>query len=340
MQRNKQNEEGQLINILIVGDKGVGKSSLISSFLDLDKEIPPTDKAGLTPYQGEKNGVVYTISEFHIGKYGANINKGSKPFDAIFFVCDVNQSLSINNLKNWKENCDFLGYSAPIRIVLANKTDKEHSQKSVEAAKSVANKLNFAFREVSALQGVGVRQTFEAIQISKLQVAFKKGILEAAKAKIDDPSLNKSGRKLFPKKPPENVVQIRGILENLNSIDETTRNGRRELNIMFNEYVGAITKAQIKSKGRRKKTTALYQGLFQKLNENKPEQKTNESILYKQARAFINNNNPLPTELMEIVLMSVARDLKIPDKKAQDIIGNAYQKSMEEGAKTEGKFRK
>lgn len=158
------------LKIILMGDSAVGKSSLISRFCKNQFEL--NKKATI--------GVEFLIKTLTIDgkKVKANIwdTAGQERFKSItsayyrgavgaLLVYDLTKGGSFDNITNWVQ--EMQNHSDPeIQVVLCgNKLDlaKRHRAVTTEMGRKLAEKLNFAFIETSALDASNVEYAFEMV---------------------------------------------------------------------------------------------------------------------------------------------------------------------------------
>ncbi|XP_064938128.1 ras-related protein Rab7-like isoform X2 [Musa acuminata AAA Group] len=146
----------KLLKVIILGDSGVGKTSLMNQY-PLAIEVIGSliliwDTAGQERFQS----------------LGVAFYRGA---DCCVLVYDVNVMKSFDNLNNWRE--EFLIQASPSDpenfpfIVLGNKTDIDGGNSRVVSEKKAkhwcASKGNIPYFETSAKEGINVESAFECI---------------------------------------------------------------------------------------------------------------------------------------------------------------------------------
>jgi len=163
-----------LLKIIILGDSGVGKTSLMYQYVNkkfsnqykatigadfLTKEVMVDDK--LVTLQ-----IWDTAGQERFQSLGVAFYRGA---DACVLVFDVNVAKTFENLNSWRE--EFLIQAGPRDpdnfpfIVLGNKIDLENSR-VVSAKKAQAwcqSKGNIPYFETSAKEAINVEQAFQTI---------------------------------------------------------------------------------------------------------------------------------------------------------------------------------
>ncbi|KAF9684352.1 hypothetical protein SADUNF_Sadunf04G0109400 [Salix dunnii] len=138
-----------LLKVIILGDSGVGKTSLMNQY---PLNLAIWDTAGQERFQS----------------LGVAFYRGA---DCCVLVYDVNSLKSFDNLNNWRE--EFLIQASPSDpenfpfVVLGNKVDVDGGNSRVVSEKKArawcASKGNIPYFETSAKEGVNVEEAFQCI---------------------------------------------------------------------------------------------------------------------------------------------------------------------------------
>lgn len=153
-----------LKNLLIVGDKNVGKTSLIKSYIDnslferqsLNPQIDCSMKK-ITLY-----GQNYRLFlEEHSSKIFTN---GHFEVNGIAFIFDLTKRKTFNNLSKWlKKNQKNFDHKLIVYIV-GNKSDKlDQRETTYEEALKFASSKGFPYFETSAEVSMGIDQMFNSL---------------------------------------------------------------------------------------------------------------------------------------------------------------------------------
>jgi len=160
--------------LLLIGDSGVGKSSLLLRFTDdLFEEMSPTigvdfkvkvlnvnrSKVKLTIWDtaGQERFRTLTAS-YYRGAHG------------IILVYDVSRRETFDNLKEiWLREVDmYSSGGSVVKMLVANKVDMESRAVSREEGQALARSLGTIFFECSAKTKVGVQNAFEELNLKIL----------------------------------------------------------------------------------------------------------------------------------------------------------------------------
>jgi Ras-related protein Rab-7A len=175
------NRKKVLLKVIILGDSGVGKTSLMNQYKYkkfsnqykatigadfLTKEVPIDDR--LVTLQ-----IWDTAGQERFQSLGVAFYRGA---DACVLVYDVTDNKSFDNLESWME--EFLVHAAPRNVdtfpfvVLGNKADIASPKRQVNEAKARAfcqSKGDIPHFETSAKDALNVEQAFLTIAKNALQ---------------------------------------------------------------------------------------------------------------------------------------------------------------------------
>lgn len=170
-----------LLKVIILGDSGVGKTSLMNQFVNkkfskqykatigadfLTKEIVIDDK--LVTMQ-----VWDTAGQERFQSLGVAFYRGA---DCCILVYDITDKKSFESLESWKE--DFLSQAQPRSpqtfpfVALGNKSDLAATKRQVAETKARAwckNNEDMAFFETSAKDAMNVEQAFQCVARNALK---------------------------------------------------------------------------------------------------------------------------------------------------------------------------
>ncbi|KAJ8594887.1 hypothetical protein M405DRAFT_857759 [Rhizopogon salebrosus TDB-379] len=171
----------QLLKVIILGDSGVGKTSLMNQFVNsrFNSQYKATIGADfLTKEVTVDNRLVTmqiwdTAGQERFQSLGVAYYRGA---DCCVLVYDVNNSKSFENLNNWRD--EFLIQASPHDaerfpfVVLGNKVDVDESRRQVTQKRVLAwcqSKGNIPYFETSAKEAVNVQEAFAVVARNALQ---------------------------------------------------------------------------------------------------------------------------------------------------------------------------
>ncbi|KAL0081450.1 small GTPase superfamily [Phycomyces blakesleeanus] len=170
-----------LLKVIILGDSGVGKTSLMNQYVNkkfssqykatigadfLTKEVLVDDK--LVTMQ-----IWDTAGQERFQSLGVAFYRGA---DCCVLVYDVNNNKSYESLGQWHD--EFLVQASPRDpenfpfVVLGNKVDMDESKRMVSQKRAMAfcqAKGNIPYFETSAKEAINVEQAFQTIAKNALQ---------------------------------------------------------------------------------------------------------------------------------------------------------------------------
>jgi len=189
-----------LFKLLIIGDSGVGKSSLLVRFADNTfsgnyiTTIGVDFKIRTINVNGErvKLQIWDTAGQERFRTITSTYYRGTH---GVIVVYDVTSGESFVNVKRWlheiNQNCDDVS-----RILVGNKCEDPESRVVLhDDAKRLASQMGIQFFECSAKMDINVEEMFRAI--TDLVLVSTK----ARKENLDRPTHSHGGIKLDPRRP-------------------------------------------------------------------------------------------------------------------------------------------
>jgi len=157
--------------LIIIGDASVGKSSLLLRFAD--NQWLPEDETGATI------GVDFRVCKMDVKGKNVKLSiwdtAGQERFrtitssyyrgaQGIILVYDVSNRESFEALPRWFSELEQYVSDYVVKIVVANKLDKEHNRTVTEdEGRKFADKMGTHFVEASAKTDVGVQEAFREV---------------------------------------------------------------------------------------------------------------------------------------------------------------------------------
>jgi len=157
-----------VFKLLLVGDAGVGKSSMLLRFTDDTFE----------EHMASTIGVDFKVKTIRIGDLMVKLTiwdtAGQERFrtltssyyrgcQGIILVFDLTRPETLQNVQNWLKEIDvFTGTPAPVKLLVGNKADlPDDRQVTDDAALEFARSRGMLYLEASAKTRAGIRQAFE-----------------------------------------------------------------------------------------------------------------------------------------------------------------------------------
>ncbi|KAL7134761.1 hypothetical protein ABFS83_11G047400 [Erythranthe nasuta] len=171
-----------LLKVIILGDSGVGKTSLMNQYVNrkFSNQYKATIGADFLTKEVQFEDRIFTLQiwdtagQERFQSLGVAFYRGA---DCCVLVYDVNVAKSFDNLNNWRE--EFLIQASPPDpenfpfVVLGNKIDVDGGNSRVVSEKKAkawcASKGNIPYFETSAKEGFNVEAAFECIAKNALK---------------------------------------------------------------------------------------------------------------------------------------------------------------------------
>ncbi|KAF5192204.1 Ras-related protein rab7 [Thalictrum thalictroides] len=171
-----------LLKVIILGDSGVGKTSLMNQYVNrkFSNQYKATIGADFLTKEVQFEDRLFTLQiwdtagQERFQSLGVAFYRGA---DCCVLVYDVNVAKSFENLNNWRE--EFLIQASPSDpenfpfVVLGNKVDVDGGNSRVVSEKKAkawcASKGNIPYFETSAKEGFNVEAAFQCIAKNALK---------------------------------------------------------------------------------------------------------------------------------------------------------------------------
>jgi Ras-related protein Rab-7A len=197
-----------LLKLIILGDSGVGKTSLMNQYVNrkFSKQYKATIGADFLTKEvkiDDENLVTMqiwdTAGQERFQSLGVAFYRGA---DCCVLVYDVNNERSFQNLENWRE--EFLAQASPADaenfpfIVLGNKTDQDGGQSRVVSEKKAlsfcaASGNQCPHFETSAKEDSNVQDAFECAARNALKNEVEEEVYLPDTIVVNKSGINKSG---------------------------------------------------------------------------------------------------------------------------------------------------
>ncbi|CBI32577.3 unnamed protein product, partial [Vitis vinifera] len=178
-----------LLKVIILGDSGVGKTSLMNQYVNkkFSNQYKATIGADFLTKEVQFEDRLFTLQiwdtagQERFQSLGVAFYRGA---DCCVLVYDVNVMKSFDNLNNWRE--EFLIQASPSDpenfpfVVLGNKVDVDGGNSRVVSDKKArawcASKGNIPYFETSAKEGINVEEAFQCIAKNALKTGEEEEI--------------------------------------------------------------------------------------------------------------------------------------------------------------------
>ncbi|TEB19943.1 hypothetical protein FA13DRAFT_1767012 [Coprinellus micaceus] len=170
-----------LLKVIILGDSGVGKTSLMNQYVNkrFSNQYKATIGADFLTKSVDVEDQQVTIQlwdtagQERFQSLGVAFYRGA---DCCVLVFDVNSSKSFQALESWRD--EFLIQASPNDpeefpfVVLGNKVDVDESKRQVSQKRAMTwcqAKGNLPYFETSAKEAINVEQAFQSVAVKALQ---------------------------------------------------------------------------------------------------------------------------------------------------------------------------
>lgn len=159
------------LKLIVVGQSGVGKSSLLVRFVDdhfEEASTRPTIECDIKYKQLDVNGVRCTLRLWDTAgseRFRTFSTQHYRNAQGVIFCYDVTCKTSFDTLKSWLEevevNCNRPDF---VRMLVANKIDRADERViSTEQGRTFARRHSMMFIEASAATAEGVMMAFQEV---------------------------------------------------------------------------------------------------------------------------------------------------------------------------------
>ncbi|CAD8058999.1 unnamed protein product [Paramecium primaurelia] len=169
------------IKVVLLGDSGVGKSSLLYRFVENDFQEKGQPTLGAA-FQSKTILIDGKALKFQIWdtagqeKYKAILPLYYRDAKVALLVYDVNDKQSFEGVKEWFKQLQEQGPLDQIRVIIGNKCDLEQNV-SDENGKELAKQYNAIYFKTSCKDNIGVQETF--VQVG--EKVFKEQLVEESR---------------------------------------------------------------------------------------------------------------------------------------------------------------
>ena len=162
---------------LILGDPGVGKTSLLIRFIDDSGSLPEIE----VDYKTKNLEIEGKIAKLQIwdtagqDRFNNFVSSYYKFVTGIMLVYDITNLESFQNLNSWLIQIEKYAPKNALKILIGNKNDLEKDRKvTFEQGKEFADKNGMKFFETSAKESTNVKESFLTITEENVQLSMKK----------------------------------------------------------------------------------------------------------------------------------------------------------------------
>ncbi|XP_066061246.1 ras-related protein Rab-18-B-like [Chamaea fasciata] len=180
---------GLTLKLLLLGDSGVGKSSLLRRFTDgaFEPRLKPTVGIDFKVKKMVLEGRAVTLAMWDTAgqeRFRTLTPSYYRGAQGVVLVYDVTRKDTFTGLGKWLNELEMhTTTSSTVKMLVGNKTDKPDREVERKEGLQLARKHSLLFIETSAKTEDGVQQAFEELVIKILQTpglweksTFRKGI--------------------------------------------------------------------------------------------------------------------------------------------------------------------
>eukprot|EP00300_Choanocystis_sp_HF-7_P037529 c53702_g1_i1.p1 GENE.c53702_g1_i1~~c53702_g1_i1.p1 ORF type:complete len:203 (+),score=39.00 c53702_g1_i1:40-648(+) len=158
-----------IFKVLLIGDAGVGKSSILLRFVDntfsesIGSTIGVDFKAKIMTIQGQRIKLTIwdTAGQERFRTLTSSYYRGCQ---AIILVYDCSSRESFERLNGWLKEVElYATVNNPVKMLVANKVDKQDVQVDKDEGSQFARSKGMMFIQCSAKTKVGIHQAFEEV---------------------------------------------------------------------------------------------------------------------------------------------------------------------------------
>ena len=169
-----------LYKMVLFGDGGVGKTSLVERFIYDRFEENYTSTLGYNVYEKRipyENAIIISLIIWDIAgqeKYEGLRIKYAEGASNAFLVYNIADRNSFNSIRKWKQDLDAFSGQIPFALI-GNKMDLESErQVSKEEGEELAAEIGaLVFLETSAKTGTGIENAFNQVAFKTYQTYYK-----------------------------------------------------------------------------------------------------------------------------------------------------------------------
>jgi len=157
-----------LAKLLLIGDSGVGKSSLLIQFAEgaYDPNMPETIGMDFKVKVLELGGLKVKLQIWDTAgqeRFNTITQQYYRNAMGIILVYDATSEESFGNIRRWAAQISAHAAQGTSRLLVGNKADCENRAVDSERGQELAREYGIGFFETSAKSGLNVQQAFEAI---------------------------------------------------------------------------------------------------------------------------------------------------------------------------------
>ena len=164
--------------LIVIGDENVGKTSILDRFNSnqFSPMYEPTvglDFQSIPILIDDQSVTLLLYDTAGQEKFRSLIPLYTNEANIILLIYDISNLESFNNIGKWYDSLNNINKDEVIFALVGNKADLDYNRKvKKEDAEEYANKHNYLFQEVSALNGDGIQELFMNKLIDQIRTQF------------------------------------------------------------------------------------------------------------------------------------------------------------------------
>ena len=172
---NNNLKNSVFFKLLLIGDLGVGKSSVILRYIEdyFSGTLMSSIGVDFKTKQIEINDRLIKMQIWDTAgheKFRTITTSYYKSAHAIIVLYDITDSNSFEHIKNWMTDIDKFAKQGVLKLLIGNKIDLNENRKvTKEAGQALANKYGINFFEVSAKDNINIDELFIDVAKSLLE---------------------------------------------------------------------------------------------------------------------------------------------------------------------------
>ena len=172
---NNNLKNSVFFKLLLIGDLGVGKSSVILRYIEdyFSGTLMSSIGVDFKTKQIEINDRLIKMQIWDTAgheRFRSITTSYYKSAHAIIVLYDITDSNSFEHIKNWMADIDKFAKQGVLKLLIGNKIDLNENRKvTKEAGQALANKYGINFFEVSAKDNINIDELFIDVAKSLLE---------------------------------------------------------------------------------------------------------------------------------------------------------------------------
>ena len=167
----------KIIKIIIIGDSGCGKTSIMQKYIDdyVVKSEGPTIGVDFRTQKIEYNGILHIVNIWDTAgqeRYQSLTSAYYRMSNCVMVVFDLTDRKSFENVSSWinRSKSYDIDNSKP-HILVGNKSDIAENIVSKSEIKNICEKYDIEYIEVSAYKGINISDAFSKLFLRYIETS-------------------------------------------------------------------------------------------------------------------------------------------------------------------------